>query len=505
MKLELIGHEEKYAVEQAMLALFPEERPVYGAPDPGETDWARVNLREDGRLCAVTTELSYRGRYAAASQSGALRGTDYEREGQRRRLVGLSFFAAARGATGMTPPWGSLTGIRPAKVAARLLESGNTPAQTEKILQERYFVSEDRAVLAAEAAAAGRAAREGLAPGDIAVYLGIPFCPTRCAYCSFVSSSVEKTFALVEPYLNALFEEVRAGGALARELGLRVRAFYMGGGTPTTLSAEQLSRLLDVFSGAFDLSACRELTVEAGRPDTITPEKLEALRRGGVTRLSVNPQSMDDRVLRAIGRRHTAADIRRAMEQVSAAGFRHVNMDLIAGLPEDSPEGFRASVDECLTFHADNLTVHTLSLKKGSALLSEQRSIPEASAVGEMLDYANPALRKKGYLPYYLYRQKYMSGSFENVGWCRPGAENLYNIYIMEELCSILSLGAGGSTKMVEPGGGRISRVFNLKYPQEYLRRPEKWKSNQAAFAAFYTALPPEAACDPGRAVPPSI
>jgi oxygen-independent coproporphyrinogen-3 oxidase len=198
---------------------------------------------------------------------------------------------------------------------------------------------------------------------------------------------------------------------------------------------------------------------------------------------------MDDAVLRAIGRRHTAEDIRRCMGQVADAGFAHVNMDLIAGLPADSPEGFRRSLDECVGFGADNLTVHTLSLKRGSTILTEKLAVPSAAAVGEMLDYANPALRRAGYAPYYLYRQKYMSGSFENVGWCMPGAENLYNIYIMEELCSILSLGAGGSTKMVDAAGGRIARVFNLKYPGEYTRRSEKWQSNQAAFAAFYHSL----------------
>jgi len=193
--------------------------------------------------------------------------------------------------------------------------------------------------------------------------------------------------------------------------------------------------------------------------------------------------------VRAVGRGRTADDIRRCMEQVTAAGFTHVNMDLIAGLPEDTPEGFRRSLDECLAFGTDNLTVHTLSLKKGSAILTQNLAIPSAEAVGEMLDYANPALRRAGFAPYYLYRQKYMSGSFENVGWCRGGEVNLYNIYIMEELCSILSMGAGGSTKLVGPGEGRIFRAFNLKYPTEYTARPEKWRDNQAAFAAFYRKM----------------
>ncbi len=323
-----------------------------------------------------------------------------------------------------------------------------------------------------------------LKPNDISLYVGIPFCPTRCAYCSFVAQSVEKSFALVEPYLAALFDEIEQAGAMVRSLGLHIKSFYMGGGTPTTLTAEQMDRLLTRLERSFDFTSLAESTIEAGRPDTIDPEKLAVLRAHGVTRVSVNPQTMEDRVLAAIGRRHTADDIRRAMREVMAAGFPHVNMDLIAGLPEDTPEGFRRSLDEVLSMGADNITVHTLSLKKGSRIMLEGSRIPSADEVAEMLDYADPTLRKHGFEPYYLYRQKYMSGSFENVGWTRPGGEGLYNIYIMEELHSILSLGAGGSTKMV--GGGLIRRAFNAKYPREYIDLAEKRSANLAAFADFY-------------------
>ena len=245
-----------------------------------------------------------------------------------------------------------------------------------------------------------------------------------------------------------------------------------------------MDRLLTRLERSFDFTSLAESTIEAGRPDTIDPEKLAVLRAHGVTRVSVNPQTMEDRVLTAIGRRHTADDIRRAMREVMAAGFPHVNMDLIAGLPEDAPEGFRRSLDEVLSMGADNITVHTLSLKKGSRITLEGSRIPSADEVAEMLDYADPILRKHGFEPYYLYRQKYMPGSFENVGWTRPGGEGLYNIYIMEELHSILSLGAGGSTKMV--GGGLIRRAFNAKYPREYIDLAEKRSANLAAFADFY-------------------
>lgn len=484
MKVQLIGHDEKYALEQSLLTLFPGEKPVYGEVDEAsDVHWARVTLTEDEETVQVTTELGMDGKSAAHSYSYPLSGTDYEKEGQRRHAVGISFFGAAKDLLGISPAWGSLTGVRPAKVALSLIREGGK-AKAEKELQELYCVTPARARLAIEAADAGIRAAAELEPNDISLYVGIPFCPTRCAYCSFVAQSVEKSFSLVEPYLEALFDEVTAAGQLVRDLGLNVKSFYMGGGTPTTLTADQMDRLLTKLEQNFDFNGLAELTIEAGRPDTIDEEKLRVLRAHNTTRVSINPQTMEDNVLAAIGRRHTADDIRRAMEQVRATGFPHVNMDLIAGLPEDTPEGFARSLDEVISMGADNITVHTLSLKKGSRITLEGSRIPGAAEVAEMLDYADPTLRKNGFAPYYLYRQKYMSGSFENVGWTKPGGTGLYNIYIMEELHSILSLGAGGSTKMV--GGGQICRAFNAKYPREYIDRPEKRRANLMDFARFY-------------------
>ena len=484
MKVQLIGHDEKYALEQSLLTLFPGEKPVYGEVDEAsDVHWARVTLTEDEETVQVTTELGLDGKSAAHSYSYPLSGTDYEKEGQRRHAVGISFFGAAKDLLGISPAWGSLTGVRPAKVALSLIREGGK-AKAEKELQELYCVTPARARLAIEAADAGIRAAAELEPNDISLYVGIPFCPTRCAYCSFVAQSVEKSFSLVEPYLEALFDEITAAGQLVRELGLNIKSFYMGGGTPTTLTADQMDRLLTKLEQNFDFNGLAELTIEAGRPDTIDEEKLRVLRAHNTTRVSINPQTMEDNVLAAIGRRHTADDIRRAMEQVRATGFPHVNMDLIAGLPEDTPEGFARSLDEVISMGADNITVHTLSLKKGSRIMLEGSRIPGADEVAQMLDYADPTLRKHGFAPYYLYRQKYMSGSFENVGWTKPGGTGLYNIYIMEELHSILSLGAGGSTKMV--GGGQIRRAFNAKYPREYIDRPEKRRANLMDFARFY-------------------
>ena len=488
MEMIFSGHDYRYAVEQSLLAFFPNERPVYGEE---ESNRARVSLTVEGQAGTAVTELSVEGRTARGRAQAALSGAEdeYQRERLLQRAVKLSFFEAARALTGVTPAWGALTGIRPAKLAAGLLEEGKSEEEADRILRDVYFVSDSRRKLCLPCAKAGLEAKQGLKKNEISLYVGIPFCPTRCAYCSFVSNSVEKSFHLVEPYLQALLAEADSAAAMVKDLGLKVRSFYMGGGTPTTLTAEQMDRLLSRLREGFDLADAVELTVEAGRPDTITAEKLTVLRKNGVDRISVNPQSMDDRVLAAIGRRHSGDDIRKAMELVNAAGFPHVNMDLIAGLPEDTPESFRRTLDEVVAFGTDNITIHTLSLKKGSRITLEGTRIPTEEEVAAMLDYAAPALGGAGFAPYYLYRQKYMSGSFENVGWCRPGGTGWYNIYIMEELHTILSLGAGGSTKMVDQPRNRIERVFNLKFPQEYIQRPEKIAANQAAFRAFYQQM----------------
>ncbi|MBR5094319.1 MAG: coproporphyrinogen dehydrogenase HemZ, partial [Oscillospiraceae bacterium] len=329
------------------------------------------------------------------------------------------------------------------------------------------------------------AAEASLGPRDVCLYVGIPFCPTRCANCSFVSQSVEKSMALIPPYLEALEREIAATAEQVRSLGLRPVALYFGGGTPTTLTAAQLDRLCALLERSFDLSALRGYTVEAGRPDTIDESKLQVLRAHGVDRVSVNPQSMSDAVLEAIGRRHTAADVLAALELVRRAGGFRVNMDLIAGLPADDAAGFSRTLDAVLALAPENVTVHTLSLKKGSRISLEGAALPGGEEVGAMLDEAMARLRGAGYGPYYLYRQKFMSGGFENVGWARPGTEDLYNICIMEELCSILAMGGGGSTKLIAPGDGRNIRLMGPKYPLEYIRKIDETCARKRDIGAF--------------------
>ena len=474
MKLYLKGHDYKYATEQMLLTLFPGERPSYPDRPAGEgEDSLTLSLSLGARWATARAVLTRDGRRWTAAARAPVPAPDagrVERDRVLQRVVKNAFYRAGVQALGREPPWGGLTGVRPVKLPTRALEQGATRRQADRLLRDLYRVSAPRRALALDCAQATLAAKRTLAPEDVSLYVGIPFCPTRCAYCSFVSAGVGRTVSLMEPYVDALCREIAAAGAAVRRGGRRIKSVYIGGGTPTTLSPALLDRLMGALEGAFDLSACAEYTVEAGRPDTITAEKLSVLRERGCTRVSVNPQSMDDRVLAAIGRAHSAADILQAWDLVRRAGFPYANMDLIAGLPADTPEGFRASLDQVLSLGPENVTVHTLALKKGSRLTLEKNgALPAPEQVSAMLDYAWGALRAAGYAPYYLYRQKYMSGGFENVGWCRPGAESLYNICMMEELHTILSLGSGGVTKVIDPRAGSLVRQANPKYPKEYI------------------------------------
>ena len=301
---------------------------------------------------------------------------------------------------------------------------------------------------------------------------------------------------LIDPFLSALWREMEAVGDIVRRLDLSVRAVYIGGGTPTTLSAGQLEELLGRLEGNFNLDRCSEFSVEAGRPDTITAEKLRALN-GRATRISINPQTMEQSVLDAIGRKHTPRDIREAYQLARQEFSGQINMDVIAGLPRDTVEGFAGTIEELINLDPDNITVHTLALKRGSRISLESIPRPGKSQVEEMLRMGSGALEKAGYEPYYLYRQKFMAGGFENVGWAKQGTESLYNILIMEELCTILAMGGGGSTKLVDRGRGVVRRIFDPKYPKEYnseiarrLLRPK------AAWRIFTTV---KAACDTGE------
>ena len=478
MKLYLRGHDDRYAVEQLQLALFPDE-PMEPVEAPFTGNGAVSSLSFGKTYLTASAKITLGGRTAYAQRRMKTAQADVA---SRRRLLQNAYYAAAMELR-EPPQWGSLSGVRPTKLTTRHLLAGGSPQSADRLLKELYHVSPERRKLCVEASLATVQAAKRLRENDISLYIGIPFCPTRCSYCSFVSSSVEKLQKLLPEFLQALEREIEQVGRLVRASGKRVRTIYIGGGTPTTLSTEQMRRLMRAIDGNFDLTELIEYTVEGGRPDTLSPEKLKAIFDGGCDRMSINPQTMNDSVLECIGRRHTSGQTVNAYRDALQAGFQGINMDLIAGLPSDTPESFGASLERVLALNPSNITVHTLALKKGADLFFERFRLPTAQEVSQMLSYAEIRLRESGYAPYYLYRQKYMSGSFENVGWCKPGFIGLYNIYMMEELHSIISLGGGGMTK-INLSNGKLERFHNPKFPQQYIERIEDiLRQKEEAFA----------------------
>lgn len=386
-----------------------------------------------------------------------------------RRLAVL-LFHQLEAALGVRPRWGILTGVRPVKLLRSLTERYGEEEAVRRF-REDYLVTEEKIRLSRETMRNEGVLLARSRPDSCSLYVSIPFCPTRCAYCSFVSSTVEKTIKLIPQYVELLCRELAHTAQIVRDCGLRIESVYFGGGTPTAISAEQLALLIDTVNREFDLSHSREFTVEAGRPDTVTREKLEALRRGGVTRISINPQTLSDEVLRRIGRRHTTRQTLDAFALAREAGMDNINMDLITGLPGDTAEGFRATLDGVLALSPESITVHTLSLKRSAQIYQDGAGEAEAETAAEMLDYVGRRLPEEGFAPYYLYRQSRMVGNLENVGWCRPGFESPYNVYIMDETHSILACGAGAATKVKRPGADDLERIFNFKFPYEYIDR----------------------------------
>lgn len=470
MRLILEGHDHRYAVEQMVTMLLPGD-PV--TQDPGDPNVGTVTLAGDTARAVFTLGGQQGVGEAHAGEFGL--DTPDDPKALEQRLVKMAAYRAIVSLTGK-PAWGALSGVRPAKLVRKWLEKGADSPACAGLLTGLYGLDREKAILAIRCAQESRAVDEQLEPGDVCLYIGIPFCPTRCAYCSFISSDVKGALALVEPYVDALERELLWAGDFLKRRGLRLRAVYMGGGTPTTLSAQQLDRLLTALDSWLDRGPLAEFTVEAGRPDTITAEKLAVLRSHGVDRVSVNPQTLSDEVLAAMGRAHTAGQFRDAYALARAAGFGAINTDLIAGLPKDSPVGFRQTLDQIIALEPEEVTVHTLALKHGSTLLTTGAGgeVPDAEAVTQMLAYAAQSLPQAGYRPYYLYRQKYMTGAMENVGWTRRAQSGFYNIVMMEELSSVLALGSGGVTKLIDRQTGAVKRHTNPKYPKEYLERLEE-------------------------------
>ena len=405
---------------------------------------------------------------------------------QVEHRLAVLLFEALSAITGKRPPFGVMTGIRPAKYTAKLINEGMSGDEAQQWLQTHALLAPDKARLCRMTAESGIKLSERIRKDGFSLYVSIPFCPSRCSYCSFVSKSVERDRALVQPYVDALCKEIAHTADITKDLGLTLQTVYIGGGTPSVLTAEQLQQLTDCIAAVYPFPSEGEYSVEAGRPETITEEKLRVLKNAGVTRISINPQTGNDEVLRRVGRRHTAADITRCYEMARAMGFDNINADLIAGLPGDDLESFKRTLDWVQnTLQAENITVHALTLKRASTMREtvSEASSPDAAA---MVAHAFSQLTAGGWAPYYMYRQKGTVDSLENTGYAKAGYECLYNLFIMDELQSIVACGAGAVTKLRHPETGVIERIYDLKYPLEYMQRFDEMLQRKNYIGDFY-------------------
>ncbi len=483
MKLYVEGDINRYYVQTLCMIFFPgakfaedeeidENTPeVYvraTMTDGGVEAVSRMKLGE--RVCEETRSVDFCDMWS--------------RERTAKIAVGRAVFACGEGMFGYTPAWGILTGVRPSKMASELLLSGFGVQKAKRVLREEYFVNPKKASLAVNVATSEYKIINQLRDKVCSVYISIPFCPSRCAYCSFVSYTSDRLLSLIPDYLEKLGREIDAIFATAKEAGLGIATVYIGGGTPTILSHDQLRFLLGKITSHIDPKDLLEFTLEAGRPDTITAEKLAVAKEYGVTRISVNPQILNDDVLKNIGRRHTVDDFYRAYDIARESGIRDINVDLIAGLPTDTFTSFSKSFDKILELRPNNITVHTFCAKKSADILKSKSEIYSRTGkiAAKCVDYSQVKTKNEGYKPYYMYRQKNTVGNLENVGFALPGTEGLYNIFMMEEVHTILAAGAGAVTKLVDfalPGEGtmKIERIFNHKYPYEYLKEEETEKT----------------------------
>lgn len=467
MQLFVLNHPYHYEAENLCRVFFPFDK----------VETRRVLSGEDRNARRVYTSLqeNARQRYFVhiVDDAGEITRTAPSSDLDPEHVLMALLFEALCAHTGQRPRWGMLTGIHPVKLL-RQLTAHFGEREAVRYFEEAYFVSEEKTALALETMHMETPFIRDVGENDFSLYISVPFCPTRCAYCSFVSQSVEKTKKQIPEYHALLLKEIEETARVAERLGLSLRTVYVGGGTPTTFSAEQLRLLIETVRASFDMSRCGEFTVEAGRPDTVDREKLLALRAGGVTRISINPQTLQDNVLAAIGRRHTAQEAVDAFRLARSLGFDNINMDLIVGLPEDTLESFRDTMDRVLALNPENVTVHALALKRSSRI-TQSGAVTQAHADGTLADgmmrYAETALSAHGFAPYYLYRQTRMAGNLENTGWARPGRVCAYNIYTMDETETVLACGAGGVSKLRDPYSENLERIFNFKYSYEYISR----------------------------------
>ncbi|MBE6610165.1 MAG: coproporphyrinogen dehydrogenase HemZ [Ruminococcaceae bacterium] len=470
MKLFIDGDINNYYVQTLCMLFFP------GAKFSQEEE-----LTENSDVLSLTMRSTESGVTAYAEMRSGGRSVKKEwyepyKEGftkvkSAKIASGVAVLAAGEALFECTPPWGIMTGVRPAKIALPYVQSGMTTSRVRDALCSEYFLNPKKAALLTDIAEKEAVIIKNTPNDTCSVYISIPFCPTRCAYCSFVSYSTKRLLSMIDDYLEKLYQDIDRIFDNINRLGLRVLTVYVGGGTPTVLNPDQIAALLGKITSRVDPATLAEFTYEAGRPDTVTEEKMKVIKSFGVTRVSVNPQTLNDMVLDSIGRHHTTEDFYRAYNIARESGIKHINTDLIAGLPSESFTSFSRSVDEIIKLRPDNITFHTFCVKKAADILKTGNDVYSRTGgdTGKSVDYSQVAAGLAGYMPYYIYRQKNTVGNFENVGYALDGAEGLYNIYMMEEIHSVFAAGAGAVTKLVAKDGSVIKRAAMPKYPYEYL------------------------------------
>ncbi len=438
-------------------------------------------------LIKVHTDIEFMGKTYSADYEYVFSNSETDAR-KIKKIYGCSvtkcFVLAARKIRNIELPWGVMSGIRPAKSVRQFYEQGMDYAEIKEILKDIYDVSDEKCDLAIKVAKNEREILSKIKENSVSLYIGIPFCPSRCHYCSFVSTDIKYSGKYMDEFSNLLCREIEKTGEVLDELGFFVQNIYIGGGTPTTLSCENLEKIFKSIRENIDLDNLDEFTLEAGRPDTVTREKMELSKKYGVNRISINPQTMNDETLVRIGRRHSAKMYGEAFNIARDAGFDNINTDLIAGLTGESFEDFKYSLEEVIKFGPENITVHSMCIKRAAALRFSDVELTEYSEMNKMLDYAYSRMLEIGKEPYYMYRQKNISGNLENVGYANPDKMASYNINIMEEAQTIIALGGGGSSKIVM--GDRIERVVNFKEPYEYIRRFDEILAKKDEIADYF-------------------
>ncbi len=484
MQIININNSYHYETENLLRVFFPHEK--FRCAEKTEEGEDYCIIETDGSRARV--ELSLSDEIISREENFSFDDKENEESDESflERKSAIILFSLLCSYTSYTPPWGILTGVRPAKLMTKLISLMSEEKAKEYFINE-LKVSEEKTDLALMVAKNEAPLMAINREKSYSLYISIPFCPSRCSYCSFISHSNDSAKKLIPAYVEKLCEEIKVTAEIAGELGLALESIYMGGGTPTALSAEELKRVTDAISESFPVSSVREYTIEAGRPDSVTDEKLEVIKNCGATRISINPQTFSDGVLKTIGRNHTSAMTVDAFLKAREKGFDNINMDLIAGLPTDTLENYEATLRKALSFSPENITVHTLALKRSSTIVTEKRDTNSGELASEMLSLTQKELLSAGYIPYYMYRQSKCLGNLENVGWAKRGYEGLYNVYMMEEIHSVFAVGAGAVTKLKAPNDSSIERVFNYKYPYEYIGSFHEIINRKEQIRAFYS------------------